>query len=417
MIPPTGNELMYFFAFSLCIVRGRRNQPVPPDLRKSIYHQWLLGFPTNIRHQPPSTAADYGACKLDRYLGCAAALSAPIPFQSPVLTMSLHAAEKLLDLPGGRTLAYEDGGDTTSSIVVVFLTGLLSVGTVTRIAPALQAKGVHYVAPTLPGYGNTSPPSRNVLYATTIARDMSALLNHLHPDAELELYISGGSFGTVPTQMLYGAPFDLFPQGRYIKAMLLLGAFPPFSRDKDKETGFIYTSCMTWRDYIGVGPPSRFIPFRMLQHLMKIVIKSKLTSQESAEIFLREFMFDKMGEEEREKFKAWRDRTGYEEGQLVREMATNNRRSVEKTWEGFLSTPAVLNSDWGWGVELGGLDEEHTLGRRVLIVAGSEDDATPPQWGEYLASKYPNSRFKLFSGGHIVGLFHMDEVWAEFLVD
>ncbi|KAG6885222.1 hypothetical protein C0993_004782 [Termitomyces sp. T159_Od127] len=301
--------------------------------------------------------------------------------------------EKLLALPDGRTLAYEDGGVTSSSIVVIFLTGLLSVGTVSRLSPALQTKGVHYIAPTLPGYGNTSPSSSGIPYSITIAKDISALLTHLHPNTtELELYISGGSFGTVPAQMLYGAPFHLFPQGRCIRGMLLLGAFPPFVQDD--KTGFDYTRSMNWRDYISVGPLSRFIPFRMLQHLAKLVIQSKLSSQEKAEGFIRELLFNKMGEEEKEMYRTWRSKTGYEEGQLAREMAENNRRSVEKTWEGFLSTPEVLNSDWGWGVELGGLDEEHTAGRRVMIVAGTEDDATTIEWGRYLASRYPNSRLQ-----------------------
>lgn len=328
----------------------------------------------------------------------------------------MSSKEKLLVLPDGRTLAYEDGGNTSSSFVVIFLTGLLSVGMVRRLSPALQAKGAHFIAPTLPGYGNTSPPSPGTPYSITIAQDISALLTYLHPEvSELELYISGGSFGTVPAQMLYGAPFQVFPQGRYIRGMLLLGAFPPFLQDK--ETGFNYTRSMNWRDYISVGPPSRFIPFRMLQHLAKLVIQSKLSSQESAEGFIRKFLFDKMGEEEKKMYQTWRSKTGYEEGQLVREMAENNRRSVEKTWEGFLSTPEVLNSDWGWGVELGGLDEEHKAGRRVLIVAGTEDDATTLEWGQYLASQYTNSRLKTFSGGHIVAIFHMDEIWADFLAD
>ncbi|KAG6896638.1 hypothetical protein C0992_006975 [Termitomyces sp. T32_za158] len=322
----------------------------------------------------------------------------------------------LLVLPEGRTLAYEEGGITSSSTVVIFLTGLLSVGIVRRLSPALQAKRVHYIAPTLPGYGNTSPPSSGIPYSITIAKDISLLLTHLHPDtSELELYISGGSFGTVPAQMLYGAPFHVFPQGRYIRGMLLLGAFPPFVRDE--KTGFDYTRSMNWRDYISVGPFSRFIPFRMLQHLAKLFIQTKLSSQGSAERFIREFLFDKMGEEEKKMYQTWRLKTGYEEGQLAREMAENNRRSVEKTWEGFLSTPEVLNSDWGWGVELGGLDEEHRAGRRVMIVAGTEDDATTIEWARYLASKYPSSRLKTLSGGHIVALFQMDEIWADFFVD
>ncbi|KAF5384390.1 hypothetical protein D9615_003396 [Tricholomella constricta] len=323
-------------------------------------------------------------------------------------------AEKLHTLPDGRTLAYADGGSTTSSVVVIFLTGTLSVGNVSRIPPALQAKDAHYIAPTLPGYGNSSPPSKGQTYAATISRDISSLLDHLHPDTtDLELYVSGGSFGTVPAQMLYGAPFDVFPQGRYIKGMLLLGAFPPFVNDKEK--GFAYTRCMTWQNYFAVGPPARIVPFRLLQRLTSLVIQSKLSTQETAEAFLRQFLFDKMGDEEKEIYKAWREKTGYEEGQLEREMAENNRRSIEKTWEGFMSTADVLNSDWGWGRKLGQLDEEHTAGRKVMLVAGANDDTTTVEWAEYLVSKYANARLKVLSGGHISAIFHGDDVWAEFM--
>ncbi|KAG6818807.1 hypothetical protein H0H93_001476, partial [Arthromyces matolae] len=244
--------------------------------------------------------------------------------------------------------------------------------------------------------------------------DMSALLAHLHPDtSNLELYISGGSLGTVPTQMLYGASFEAFPYGRYIRGMLLLGAFPPFIRDKE----FDYTQSMNMRDYILVGPVSRFIPFHLLQRLAKSVIKSKLATQESAEAFLRELLFDKMGEQEKEVYKAWREKLGYDEDRLPREMAQNNLRSVAKSWEGFLGGPDTLHSDWGWGVPLGSLDEAHTVGRKVLIVAATEDDMTTIEWARYLASKYSNSRLKTFPGGHISVLFRMDEIWEEFFAE
>ncbi|KAF8074874.1 Alpha/Beta hydrolase protein [Lyophyllum atratum] len=329
------------------------------------------------------------------------------------------STEKLLTLPDGRTLAYDDGGNPDSSVVVVFLTGILSIGKVTRIPPALQAKGAHYIAPTLPGYGNTSPIPKGKTYATTLAGDMSFLLDHLHPiqpsASDLRLYISGGSFGTAPAQMLYGAPFNVFPHGRHIKGMLLLGAFPPFVNDE--ERAFSYIRDMSWHTYFGVGPPARIVPFRLLQRLTKSVIQRNLATQESAEAFLRGFLFDKMGAEEKEAYSAWREKNGYEEGQLCREMAENNRRSVEKTWEGFMSTAEVLHSDWGWEKKLGELDEDHTLGRKVLIVGGTEDDGTTIEWGKYLASKYANARIKIVTGGHISVIFSIDEIWAEFMED
>ena len=123
-----------------------------------------------------------------------------------------------------------------------------------------------------------------------------------------------------------------------------------------------------------------------------------------------------MGAKEKEAYKAWREKNGYQEGELERVFAQNSRRSVEKSWEGFLSTAEVLHSDWVLGgKEIGELDHEHTEGRKVLIVASDGDTGTPHQWGEYLAAKYSNARLKRVDGGHIASLFHMDEIWIDFL--
>lgn len=326
------------------------------------------------------------------------------------------SSEKLLALPDGRALAYEHTGALTSSIVVIFFSGTLSVGRASR-GRTLTSKGAHYIAPTLPGYGNTSPPAHGTTYSATIVSDASALIDHLYPNvSDLTLYIGGGSFGTVPAQMLYGAPFDIFPAGRYIRGLLLLAPFPPFQNDKEKN--FVYTRCMTWLHYIGVGPPTRIVPFRLLQHTAKLMIQSKLSSQEKAEAFIRQILFDNMGSEERELYRAWREEHGYVEGQLEREFAQMNRLSIEKSWEGLLSTADVLNGDWGWGGrKLGELDEEHTEGRSVLVVTSEEDNMTPAAWAEYLATKYSNARLKRISGGHLAVLFHSEEIWKEFLQD
>jgi pimeloyl-ACP methyl ester carboxylesterase len=325
-------------------------------------------------------------------------------------------SEKLLALPGGRTLAYEHAGTLTSLTVVIFFSGTLSVGRVTDLGRILTSKGIHYIAPTLPGYGNTSPPTNGTTYPATIASDTSALIDHLYPNAPgLTLYIGGGSFGTVPAQMLYGAPFDVFPAGRHIKGLLLMAPFPPFQND-DKD--FVYARYMTWATYISVGPPTRIVPFRLLQHTVKLVIQSKLSSQEKAEAFIRQFIFDKMGEEENELYRAWREERGYVEGQLEREFAQMNRRSIEKSWEGLLSTADVLHGDWGWGgKKLGELDDEHTEGRSVLVVTSIDDVMTPTAWAEYLATKYSNARLKKIGGGHLAALFHSEEIWKELLED
>ena len=118
---------------------------------------------------------------------------------------------------------------------------------------------------------------------------------------------------------------------------------------------------------------------------------------------------------ERELYKKWREEKGYDEGQLEREMAQMNRRSVAKSWEGFMSTPEVVHSEWWGGKKLAELDEEHTKGRQVLLVAADNDDVTPRQWSEHMASKYTNARLKVIEGGHISAIFRMDDIWGEFM--
>ena len=218
--------------------------------------------------------------------------------------------ERLLSLPDGRILAYGHAGTSTSSTIVILFSGTLSVGSASRPNPVLLSKSIHFIAPlaTLPGYGNLPTCGYYTPYAATIAHDISALIDHLHPIvSDLTRYIGGGSFGTIPAQMLYGAPFENFPAGKYLKGLLLISAFPPFQNDEEK--GFVYTKYITWSNYFGIGPPSRYIPFRLLQHLWKCVLQSKLSSQEKAEVFFRKFIIDKM-DEEREEFRAWRERRG-----------------------------------------------------------------------------------------------------------
>ena len=67
------------------------------------------------------------------------------------------------------------------------------------------------------------------------------------------------------------------------------------------------------------------------------------------------------------------------------------------------------------GKKLAELDEEHTKGRQVLLVAGDKDDATPRQWSEHMVSQYTNARLKVMEGGHISAIFRMDDIWAEFM--
>ncbi|KAL0949650.1 hypothetical protein HGRIS_009694 [Hohenbuehelia grisea] len=323
------------------------------------------------------------------------------------MSQSLNS-EKLLPLDGGRTLAYAENGNGSSSLLVIFLHGMFGVGTATEVNPVLAAKDVHFIAPTLPAWGNSSPIPSPIPYHVGLAADIAALIRHLHPEDEnLRIYIAGGSYGTVPAQMLYGAPYDIFPYGPKIAGLLLGAPLTPFRYHKE------HASFMTMTNYIAIGAPSQAIPFRLLARLAKLVLGPKLKTPEKAEQFIRETLFDRMDEAEREEFRKWRGIKGKTEGQFEKEMGLNSFRSVAKTWDGFLEVADVLNSDWGF--EPAKLDDDHVNSKPVLVVVSKGDTMAPPGMGRWLANNYRNSTLKVLDGGHLALLYHFDETWAELL--
>lgn len=86
-------------------------------------------------------------------------------------------------------------------------------------------------------------------YQVALARDMTALLAHLYPTSPYDaIYVGGGSYGTVQSQILYGASYELFPPGRKIIGCILLAGFSPFKYD----TG--HSKTLNWQNWFSVGP-------------------------------------------------------------------------------------------------------------------------------------------------------------------
>ncbi|KAJ7739987.1 Alpha/Beta hydrolase protein [Mycena maculata] len=318
--------------------------------------------------------------------------------------------EKYLTLIDGRTLAYGDTGDASSSLVVIFLHGVFGVGSAsTSLSPVLIEKKVHYITPTLAGWGYSSPRPSSKSYAAVLTSDMTELITHLHPDTHnLRIYVAGGSYGTVPAQMLYGAPFDTFPLGRNIVGCLIAAPFSPFKWHKE------YTQSMTWMNWFSVGPPSRILPFRPIQRMAVLGISMKMSTVDEAEAFLRGLLFDSAAPEERAAFAKWREAHGLEEGVFERQMASNMVKSISKSWAGFIEVADVIHSDWGFRPD--SLDEEHTL-RRSIMVAASSDDDLGPHMATWLRANYKNSSLKWVAGKHLSALYEMDNMWAEMMED
>ncbi|KAG6911703.1 hypothetical protein DXG01_007953 [Tephrocybe rancida] len=322
-------------------------------------------------------------------------------------------AEQLLQLRGGRIIAFEQGGDVSSSTILLMFHGAFAVGDASHPSPVLLEKKVRLVAPTLPGWGKSSPHTAGTPYHIGLADDISALLAHLFPpgeDTALEIHLAGGSFGTVAAQMLYGASFDVFPRGRRVRGCLLLAPFSP----PRYHTDYASLKTMALANYIALGPPGQWVPFRLLQRLAVGVVRPHVSSPGGAEAFLRGELFGHMGAGERGAYEAWLEGTRRTEGEFIRDLAGVVVRSVDggRGWAGFVGMSDVVYSDWGFRPDE--LDAEHTRGK-MMIVASRGDRTTPVGMGMWLAGMYKGACVEVLDGGHAASLYYLDGILSRFL--
>jgi hypothetical protein len=131
---------------------------------------------------------------------------------------------------------------------------------------------------------------------------------------------------------------------------------------------------------------------------------SKFKTADSAEQMLRSILFDKMDEAEKEKFAAHCQKLGTTPDEFVKSHARESVKSVENGWEGFKQCAVALHSDWGFAFPL---DAEHARGKVLIKVAKNDDLGSG--MGEYLAQNYANSEFIIGEGGHISGIYTLND--------
>lgn len=302
----------------------------------------------------------------------------------------------LLTLDSGRVIAYEQDGDHQSNRVLLFFAGIFAIGSIQYSFPVVKEQGLHHLAVTLPGWGDATPVPPSSTFAKILIGDITALFNHLYADtSNLQIYVAGGSFGSVPAQIIYGASFDVFPLGRNVAGMILLAPFSPFRIHKD------YAKSLSWRDWISVGPLTQYLP---IPSLVSLAMGSRFKTADSTEQMLRQILFDKMDEAEKEKFEAHCQKLGTTPDEFVKTWAGESVKSVENGWEGFKQCAVALHSDWGFTFPL---DAEHTRGKVLIGVA--KNDELGSGMGEYLAQNYANSEFIARDGGHISAIYTLNE--------
>ncbi|KAK2466368.1 hypothetical protein APHAL10511_002010 [Amanita phalloides] len=319
----------------------------------------------------------------------------------------IHVEDKRLTLPDGRVLAYADNGNTSSSTVILYLHGAFNVGDASRLSPTLVQRNVHFVAPSLHGWGHSSPMRDFSTYSTTLAADITALIAHLHPNhQDMKLYICAHCFGTVVAQILCGLHCDVFPLSRHIEAIILIS---PFSPPHDHHE---YHKTMSWQLFFIAGPPSRYVPCNLLTRFAKILITTRIKSVAATEAVVRDMLFEHMGEEEVELFSRWKENHGVEDGELERNITKNVVKSVAQSWQGFFDMATIYHSGYEWHLPKQG--EGNCIKPRVHILCAKSDPIASIAMAEWLAAAYGvSSVLRVVNGGHMAPLFHLDEIWAQ----
>ncbi|KEF56163.1 uncharacterized protein A1O9_07744 [Exophiala aquamarina CBS 119918] len=314
--------------------------------------------------------------------------------------------EHILTLPDNRKVAYAHNGPPTSRTLVLFFCGIMSVGTAPNVPTPCRERGMHWIAPSLPGMGNSSTRrDKKTPYHVSFLQDMVALLSHLYPtDAYDTLYVSGGSYGTVQAQMLYGAPYDLFPPGRKIAGCVLLAGFSPLKYHPG------YAKTLNWANWFSFGPPTQLLPWHLLQWLFRLVIGSKLKTLDGAKGFLRQTLVDNMDEDEKKVLTRWLEENALTEDAWLDQMARGTIRCCQN-WHGFMEVSDVIHSDWGFQPQQ--LDEHHAS--KPVLVVGSSKDQIGGGTNNWLVDNYRSATYKSLPGGHISSLFYMDEIWRDII--
>jgi pimeloyl-ACP methyl ester carboxylesterase len=322
---------------------------------------------------------------------------------------STEGLQKHLALSDGRRIAYAEAGDPNSDTLVIVFPGFFSIGHISpnQYSPVLREKGVHFLTPTLPGWGESSSVPRSSTFVSCTLADVSALITHVHPDtSKLKLYVCGGSYGSVAAQIFYGASYDAFPLGRHIVGLLLMAPLSPFQHHSN------FGQSLSWANWIAVGPPARMIPFNLIPRLLKLSLGPKFRTVKGAESFMRTTLYDKMDTDERQRLTEWCASRNMTTDEWITSFAKGAVESVKTTWDGFLSAAEVLNADWGYQLPL---DEEHSKAH-VLVVISKDDDMAGHGMADFIVDNYKNARLKMVEGGHVGCLPYMEEIWREFLV-
>ena len=247
------------------------------------------------------------------------------------------------------------------------------------VASVLNENGVHRIAPTLPGWGETSPPIQSQSFHECLFHDVTAIVDHFHPgwrlpgSPKLRLYLVGLAYGSVAAQILYGASYEQFPLGRHIAGLLLVSpTSPPHIHDD-------FSRCLTWDDYFTLGPISHIFPFNFHHRLTGYFIRERVKTPNHAAQLVQESQRNRLSDEQRNAVKQYWQSHGATLEEAQQRVGDMMSRSVQTSIEGYNMMPKVINSDWG-GYDPRIADRDRNIPVLVVVTDTDKEHRLMGEW-------------------------------------
>jgi pimeloyl-ACP methyl ester carboxylesterase len=291
--------------------------------------------------------------------------------------------DRTLKLADGRTLAYRLCG-SSEGFPTVLLHGAMGIGDFSVWVEDLSALAIHGIAPTLPGWGASSPKPHRSL--RDYPNDIVQLLTSLNIAEQFD--VVGISYGCVHAIAIAAAlPLR-------VRRLGIFGPHPPFD-----DPHFNPTAGMALPSRIGLSAFSAHFP--ALGRVAARMVRNATSTPEKSESFMSKMLFSQLCDAEKKQLEE--ARAEIREG-LLKGRGFHN--SVATCVDGYAEIAAVLRS-WS-AADLG------KVACATLVVGAREDVITPLRGAEYVAKGVGGSTLEVIDGGHLSHVLLFSRLLGEF---
>ncbi|KAI9018906.1 Alpha/Beta hydrolase protein [Hyaloraphidium curvatum] len=301
--------------------------------------------------------------------------------------------ERILRLRDGRSLAYTECGDPAGRAILCFH-GALGVGDFSAFSKTFAAAGYRVVAPTLPGWGSSSPSAGDV-WAAAYFRDVAELLDHLAIEKCDAMGVSYGSLAAL------NAAANLPAR---VGRCLLMSGFAPF-----RHPGLDYSLGMGFQTKLTMGWFARANPW--FARFTASAVRKYLGTPAAAAKFAQDNLAGQMNADEKAQQAALRAKDPSDPRLDPAVMGLNMHLSMAKCEKGYTTIPQNL-----WDPDLWGLKSLEEFPVPLYVTGATGDAYAPINLQRFLAKTAPKGTTKMVehAGGHLSYSFLFEELFPPF---